>query len=96
MTGAGFNRRKMEAQRAGSAEKEAAAKRATEAQILENAGRLIAVWNERQAKRMPMLSRRRSVARSRQGIGSCGCAVLPGARRSPSIFGRSTAIPSRR
>jgi hypothetical protein len=51
----GFNRRKMEAQRAAAAEKEAAAKRATEAQILEDAGRLVAAWNERQAKRMPML-----------------------------------------
>ena len=51
----GFNRRKMEAQRAAGAEKEAAAKRATEAQILEDAGRLVAAWNERQAKRMPML-----------------------------------------
>ena len=47
--------RKMEAQRAAAAEKKAAAKRATEAQILEDAGRLIAAWNERQAKRMPML-----------------------------------------
>ena len=35
--------------------KKAAAKRATEAQILEDAGRLVATWNERQAKRMPML-----------------------------------------
>jgi hypothetical protein len=51
----GFNRRKMETQRAAAAEKEAAAKRATEAQILEHAGRLVAAWNERQAKRMPML-----------------------------------------
>jgi len=51
----GFNRRKMEAQRAAAAEKEGAAKRATEAQILEDAGRLIAAWNERQTKRMPML-----------------------------------------
>jgi len=51
----GFNRRKMEAQRAAAAEKKAAAKRATEAQILEDAGRLIAAWNERQAKRMPTL-----------------------------------------
>jgi hypothetical protein len=39
MTGAGSNRRKMEAQRAAAAEKEAAAKRATQAQILEDAGR---------------------------------------------------------
>jgi hypothetical protein len=50
----GFNRRKMGAARAAVAEKEAAARRATEAQILEDAGRLVAAWNERQAKRMPM------------------------------------------
>ncbi len=51
----GFNRRKMEDQRRQTAEKEAAGRRATEAQILEDAERLIAAWNERQAKRMPML-----------------------------------------
>src|ERR1019366_10339225 len=51
----GFNRRKMEARRAAAAEKKAAARRATEAQILEDAGRRVAAWNERQAKRMPML-----------------------------------------
>jgi hypothetical protein len=45
----------MGAARAAVAEKEAAARRATEAQILEDAGRLVAAWNERQAKRMPML-----------------------------------------
>jgi hypothetical protein len=38
-----------------AAEKEAAARRETDAQVLEDAERLIAVWNERQAKRMPML-----------------------------------------
>ncbi len=43
------------AHRAAAAEKEAAAKRATEAQVLEDAGRLVSAWNERQAKRMPML-----------------------------------------
>jgi beta-phosphoglucomutase-like phosphatase (HAD superfamily) len=51
----GFNRRKMEDQRRQAAEKEAAARRATDAQILEDAARLIAAWNERQAKRMPMI-----------------------------------------
>jgi hypothetical protein len=51
----GFNRRKMEDQRRTVAEKEAAVRRATEAQVLEDAERLIAAWNERQAKRMPML-----------------------------------------
>jgi hypothetical protein len=34
---------------------EAVARRATDAQVLEDAERLIAAWNERQAKRMPML-----------------------------------------
>ena len=51
----GFNRRKMEDERRRAAEKEAAARRATDAQLLEDAERLIAAWNERQAKRMPML-----------------------------------------
>ena len=51
----GFNRRKMEDQRRQAAEKEAAGRGATEAQILEDAERLIAAWNERQATRMPML-----------------------------------------
>jgi hypothetical protein len=51
----GFNRRKMEDQRRQVAEKEAAARRATDAQVLEDAERLITAWNGRQAKRMPML-----------------------------------------
>jgi hypothetical protein len=50
----GFNKRKMQAQRAAAAEKEAAAKGA-EAQLLEDASRLVAAWNARQANRMPML-----------------------------------------
>jgi hypothetical protein len=51
----GFNKREMEDRRRQAAEQEAAARRATEKQILEDADHLIAVWNERQAKRMPML-----------------------------------------
>jgi hypothetical protein len=51
----GFNRRKMEDQRRQVAEKETAARRATDAQVLEDAERLITAWNERQANRMPML-----------------------------------------
>jgi hypothetical protein len=51
----GFNRRKMEADRKAKADAEAAVRRATDAQVLEDAERLIAAWNERQAKRMPML-----------------------------------------
>jgi hypothetical protein len=45
----------MEDQRRQAAEKEAAERRATDAQVLEDAERLIAAWNERQAKRMPTL-----------------------------------------
>src|ERR1700691_2320991 len=51
----GFNRRKIEDERRRAAEREAAARRATDAQLLEDAERLIAAWNERQARRMPML-----------------------------------------
>ena len=51
----GFNRRKMEDQRREAADKEAASRRATDAQVFEDAERLIAAWNERQEKRMPML-----------------------------------------
>ena len=51
----GFNRRKMEDRRRDAAEKEAPSRRATDAQVLEDAERLIAAWNERQAKRMPMI-----------------------------------------
>jgi len=39
----------------GRAEKEAAARRATDRQILKDADHLITVWNQRQAKRVPML-----------------------------------------
>src|SRR5437773_11778014 len=51
----GFNRRKLEAEQKAKADAEAANRRATDAQILEDAERLIAAWNERQAKRMPIL-----------------------------------------
>ncbi len=51
----GFNRRQMEDQRREAAGKQAGNRRATDAQLLEDAERLIATWNERQTKRMPML-----------------------------------------
>ena len=47
--------RKVEIQHRRAAEKEAAGRRATDSQVLEDAERLIGAWNERQAKRMPML-----------------------------------------
>lgn len=51
----GINRRKMEADRKAKAAAEAAARRAIDAQVLEDAERLIAAWNERQARRRPMI-----------------------------------------
>ena len=51
----GFNRRKVKDQRRVATEKKAANRRATDAQVLEDAERLIAARNERQAKRMPIL-----------------------------------------
>ena len=45
----------MEDDRRHAAEQETAAQRATDPQILEDAERLMIAWNERQAKRMPML-----------------------------------------
>jgi hypothetical protein len=51
----GFNRPKMEADRKAKADAEAAAHRATDAQVLEDAERLITAWNESQARQMPML-----------------------------------------
>ena len=51
----GFNRRKMEDQRRAASEKEAASRRATNAQVLEDAERLIAAWNERQGVSAPII-----------------------------------------
>jgi hypothetical protein len=51
----GFNKRKMQDARKTEADKEAAARRGLSSQVLEDAERLIAAWNERQTKRMPML-----------------------------------------
>jgi hypothetical protein len=49
----GFNKRKMDDARRQEAEKEAAARRAADRQIFDDADHLIAVWNERQAKFSP-------------------------------------------
>src|SRR5262244_3890391 len=51
----GFNRRKMEDRRRDAAEQEAAKRRATDAQVLEDAECLIGAWNERQALHAPMI-----------------------------------------
>jgi hypothetical protein len=51
----GFNKRRMESERAAAAAKEAEARRALGPQILADAESLVSAWNERQARRMPML-----------------------------------------
>jgi hypothetical protein len=51
----GFNRRKMEAVRKAKEDAEVAARRAADSQVLADAERLIGAWNERQARRMPLL-----------------------------------------
>jgi ribosomal protein S27E len=51
----GFNKRRMESERAVVAAKEAEARRALGSQSLEDAERLIAAWNARQEGHMPML-----------------------------------------
>jgi hypothetical protein len=91
----GFNRRKLEDQRREAANKEAATRRATDAQVLEDAERLIAAWNERQAVRAPMIFSLRSAPRSRPGIGSCGSAARRAERSTRSTCARSIAIPTR-
>jgi len=51
----GFNKRKMDSERAAKAAKEAAARRALGRQIIEDAVRLVEAWNARQAEHMPKL-----------------------------------------
>jgi hypothetical protein len=51
----GFNRRKIEADRKAKADAEVTARRASDPQVLADAEALIAAWNERQARRMPLL-----------------------------------------
>ena len=55
MPAMGFNKRRMESERAAAAAKEAEARRAMGPQILADAERLVATWNARQEAHMPML-----------------------------------------
>jgi hypothetical protein len=51
----GFNKRRMDSERAAAAAKEAAARRALGPQILQDAEQLVTIWNARQDAHMPML-----------------------------------------
>ena len=88
----GFNKRKLEDQRRHAAEKEAAARRALDPQIIADAERLIEHWNERQAKRLPMLFSPTIGPPSRAGIGSSGYAARLAAPRMRLICARSIGI----
>ena len=59
----GFNPRKMDAARKAEADKEAAARRATDAQVLEDAEGLIAAWNEGKLANAVLADNRRRRAR---------------------------------
>jgi hypothetical protein len=92
----GFNRRKLEDQCRKAAEKEAAKRRATDAQVLEDAERLIAAWNDRQAKRMPMLFSPTIGAAIKLATGSCGCAARLAERSMQSTCAGLTVTPTQR
>jgi hypothetical protein len=51
----GFNKHRMESERAALAAKEAEARRALGPQIMADAAHLVTTWNARQEKHMPML-----------------------------------------
>jgi len=91
----GFNRRKMEDQRRTAAEKEAASRRATDVQVLEDAERLITAWNERQAKRMPMLFSPTIGAAVTAGYWFPWSAARRAVPRMRSTCARWTVIPMR-
>ena len=86
----------MEDRRRQAAEKEAAARRATEKQILEDADHLVAVWNERQAKRMPMLFSPTIGAAIAAGYWFLWALCPAAAPPAPSISARSIGTPARR
>ena len=85
----GFNRRKMEDQRREAAQKEAASRRAIDAQVLEDAERLIAAWNERQALHAPMIFSLTIGAAIKAGYWFCGCAARLAKRSTRSTCAHS-------
>jgi hypothetical protein len=93
----GFNRRKLEDQRREAAEKEAATRRATDAQVLEDAERLIAAWNERQALRAPLIFSPTIGAAIRAGYWFlCGFAAQLAEQSTPSTCVRWIVTPTLR
>jgi hypothetical protein len=91
----GFNRRKMEDEHRRAAEREAASRRASDAQMLEDAERLITAWNDRQEKQMPMLFSP-TIGAALPGIGFFGYAVPRAEPSMRSTYARLTGIATPR
>jgi hypothetical protein len=98
----GFNKRRMESERAAAAAKEAEARRALSGQMIEDAERRVEAWNARQAKHMPVLFSPTIAPPSPRVIGSSECAARPAADqrhrsahvRSPSRSRGDKLIPA--
>jgi hypothetical protein len=73
----GFNRRKMEDQRRTAAEKKAFARRATDAQVLEEPRASSPLGTSGRPNACRCCSRQQSVPRSKRATGFCGRAALP-------------------
>ena len=89
----------MEDQRREAAKKEAATRRATDAQVLEDAECLIGAWNERRAISAPMIFSPTIGTAIKAGYWSCGYTVRLAERSMQSICGHSivtTTRPGRR
>jgi hypothetical protein len=83
-----------EDQRRAVAEREAANRRATDALMLEDAERLITAWNERQAKRVPMLFSPTIGAAIKAGYWFVWVRCQPVIWPARSTCARLTAIPT--
>jgi hypothetical protein len=93
----GFNRRKLVDQRREAAEKEAANRRATHAQVLEDAERLITAWNANGRKNGCRCCSRRPLVPPLQGaFGFCGCGARLAGPSTRLTFARSTVIQTAR
>jgi hypothetical protein len=89
----GFNKRRMESERAAAATTEAEARRALGPQILADAEHLIATWTRGGKPTCRCCSHRPSARPSRLGTDSCGCAAQLARPSMPSICARWTVSP---
>ena len=90
----GFNRRKMEADRKARGEAEVATRRATDAQVLEDAERLIGPGMIGKPGECPCCSHRRLARRLWPVIGFCGCIAPHAEPHRRLICGRRIVTPT--